>query len=607
MLKTVFSRSGWFFLLSLTVIFLQSFLYFDFSAAGKDFDLLTWCFLFLDGPAHFGTLLLVVWLVGFLPVQLLFQKKKFPSVIVAIFFTLFNIYLILDIFVYKLYRFHINGFVVDMLTGPDAGQTFVFDKMLYIKALLTIVILFTVYLSLNMLAGKLKNHTCKWRYILVFIFSCQLFANGIHVWAATGKSGSVVRAALSYPLNYPLTANSFFVKHGLIDADRQKGLDNLKTSGDINYPRQNLTSDNKGSGYNVIFIVIDSWNYRTFTREVSPQISAFADTSLVFSNHLSGSNGTRGGIFSLFYAIPPTYWQNFMPAQIHPVLITELQKRGYQIASFTTASIASPPFDKTVFGTVPNLPLYVGEGTVMERDALLSDKFIEFIKKPGKAPFFAFLFYDLPHAISMPENYPKKFKPSGNYADYMSLGNSKDAEPFFNLYKNCVNYDDIQIGRVLKSLREQKLLDNTIVVITGDHGQEFNENGKNYWGHNGNFTKAQIGVPLIVKMPHTEPRVYTHTTTHFDIAPTILTETLGINTPIEDYSMGHLLTDATPRDWHIAGTQENFAVIIGNQMATRNFNGTISYTDLNLNELPKEKVNKAAFLNAIQKSNRFYK
>jgi hypothetical protein len=41
--------------------------------------------------------------------------------------------------------------------------------------------------------------------------------------------------------------------------------------------------------------------------------------------------------------------------------------------------------------------------------------------------------------------------------------------------------------------------DNTIVIITADHGQEFNENKLNFWGHNGNFTKYQTQVPLIIK------------------------------------------------------------------------------------------------------------
>ncbi|MDD2850486.1 MAG: sulfatase-like hydrolase/transferase [Desulfuromonadaceae bacterium] len=606
--KTAFSRSGWFFLFSLVVIFLQTLCYFDFGVASADFDLLTWVFLLLDGPAHFGSLLLLIWLIGFLPWQLLFQGKRFPAIITICLFTLFNIYLVLDILVFKLYKFHINGFVYEMVTGPDANQIFVFDQKLLIKAALAICLIFVTYLLLYGAAGKLRRFSCKWRYIMAFIIACQLLANGMHAWAAAGGSRMIVRVALSYPLNYPLTANSLLIKHGLVDANKQKGLGNLKSTGNILYPRQRVTSADNCTNYNVIFIVIDSWNYRTFEHEVTPEISAFAENSLVFSNHYSGSNGTRGGIFSLFYALPPTYWHNFEAADIHPVMITEMQKKGYQIASFTSASIASPPFHKTVFGTVPGIPLNVGEGTVMERDKLVSDKFIDFIKRPQQKPFFAFLFYDLPHAITFPASYPKKFTPAWDYADYVKLGSSsKETELFFNLYKNCVNYDDMLVGRVLNTLKERKLLDNTIIVITGDHGQEFNENGKNYWGHNGNFSRAQIGVPLIVRIPGAQQRVYEHRTTHFDIVPTVLTLALGVTTPIEDYSMGHLLTDSTPREWHIAGTQENFAVIIGDQMATRNYNGTITYSDLKLNELPKEQVRNAAFLNVIQKSNRFYK
>jgi membrane-anchored protein YejM (alkaline phosphatase superfamily) len=39
------------------------------------------------------------------------------------------------------------------------------------------------------------------------------------------------------------------------------------------------------------------------------------------------------------------------------------------------------------------------------------------------------------------------------------------------------------------------------VIVTSDHGEEFNDTGKNYWGHNGNFSPYQVAVPLLVRGP----------------------------------------------------------------------------------------------------------
>ena len=48
--------------------------------------------------------------------------------------------------------------------------------------------------------------------------------------------------------------------------------------------------------------------------------------------------------------------------------------------------------------------------------------------------------------------------------------------------------DDL-IGKVINQLKNKGLLENTIIIITGDHGQEFNDNKKGYWEHGGNFSK----------------------------------------------------------------------------------------------------------------------
>lgn len=73
------------------------------------------------------------------------------------------------------------------------------------------------------------------------------------------------------------------------------------------------------------------------TPENMPQLSAFArtqDTS-VFTNHHSGGNATRTGIFSVFYGLPGPYWFPALSSGTPSALITALQKRHYAIGTFT--------------------------------------------------------------------------------------------------------------------------------------------------------------------------------------------------------------------------------------------------------------------------------
>ena len=96
------------------------------------------------------------------------------------------------------------------------------------------------------------------------------------------------------------------------------------------------------------------------------------------------------------------------------------------------------------------------------------------IREPDNGkPFFAFLFLDAPHGFAVPEGYPSPFQPMLKEINYLTLGEKTDRDAFFNRYKNSVHFNDSLIKELLDSLRDTGQLDNTIVMITGDHGQEF--------------------------------------------------------------------------------------------------------------------------------------
>lgn len=113
----------------------------------------------------------------------------------------------------------------------------------------------------------------------------------------------------------------------------------------------------------------------------------------------------------------------------------------------------------------------------------------------------------------------------------MELNNSFDPAPYLARYKNSVRYADNLIQKVLDYLEEKHLLDETIVVISSDHGDEFNDNKLNFWGHGGNFTDAQIKVPLVIHWPGKKPANIEYMTSHLDLVPTLLPEVLGCETP----------------------------------------------------------------------------
>ena len=108
-------------------------------------------------------------------------------------------------------------------------------------------------------------------------------------------------------------------------------------------------------------------------------------------------------------------------------------------------------------------------------------------------------------------------------------------------YEASVSWTDSQIGRILAKLRELKLEENTIVVLTGDHGYQLGEHG--LWAKQTLF-EGSCHVPLIVAAPGVKPAACQALVEQVDIYPT-LTGLAGLPTPssVQGTSLQPLLAD----------------------------------------------------------------
>jgi hypothetical protein len=89
-------------------------------------------------------------------------------------------------------------------------------------------------------------------------------------------------------------------------------------------------------------------------------------------------------------------------------------------------------------------------------------------------------------------------------------------------YDEEIAYTDMQVGRLLEELRKKKRLDNTVVLFTADHGENFGEGGL-YYSHGANAHDASLRVPLIIAGPGFGSGVKRREVVRIiDIAPTLL-------------------------------------------------------------------------------------
>jgi iduronate 2-sulfatase len=190
-----------------------------------------------------------------------------------------------------------------------------------------------------------------------------------------------------------------------------------------------------------------------------------------------------------------------------------------------------------------------------------------------KQPFFLAVGFFKPH---LPFNAPRKYldmhpadkfqdftslprtigAPAAAYPDHLELAGyegvpndeqveSQQALELRRAYYACVTYADAQVGRVLETLKQTGLDQNTIVVVMGDHGFSLGE--ANHWCKDTNF-ELDTHVPLIVRVPGMkQPGVATTALTQYaDVYPT-LAELAGLEPPpeLDGSSLVPILDDPT--------------------------------------------------------------
>jgi len=497
--------------------------------------------------------------------------------------SLFSFFLAADIVVFAQYRFHIGVSLLELFFGPAGREIFIFSAGMWLLIAGLFLLIIAVETGLVFLAKKIRLSGRAFFLILGIWFICFSTYNALYAWGKFKMIPSVMEQSAILPLAYPLSANRRLEKWGFTPSQTPY---QLSHKGTLNYPLQPLSCSATAPFKNILIVLIDSWRADMLSPQVMPQLSAWLNHPgmQVFTNHLSGGNSTVGGVFSLFYSLPHSYWDAFTSQQLPPLLVSHAFELGYEPGIFASSNLSSPAFYRNIFATVPNLRLGSAGNSSWERDVNAVEDFEKFLQtRNTKKPFFGFIFFDAPHAYEYPAS-AARFTPA-KPLNYLLLTHKTDPTPYLNRYKNAVYFNDGLIDRIFTSLRKQGVLENTLVILTGDHGQELNDSHKNYWGHNSNFADYQTKVPLVV-YDSSRPRTsYSHRTSHHDVAPTILQNVYGCTNPPSDYALGRSLFDTTPRPFTLFYGQTERVIRIGDDITVFNKFGSLNRYDSHLKPL----------------------
>ncbi len=493
---------------------------------------------------------LLTWLV-----YRLLRKHTWPAYVTGVLTTsVTTLLLYANAKLYTLYGTFINGFIINLVTTPggidslggSAESSLGFGLIAAGFVILQLALLFLAHL-LGKQRRTTKAPSLKWAITLLLLATV-----GVHLgYAAQDAMGKTATTELAeqVPFFQTVTAKGLFKHLGMNIAERPK----LRIDGRLNYPLNPLSIKAPAKPYNILWLTAESWRADMLNPEVMPRTWEFAQRAQRYTHNYSGGNGTRMGVFSMFTGLPGNYWFPFLRDQRGAAIIDVLQQQGYDMSLYTSAMFSYPEFDRTIFSHVPVEHMQAlqknGKPGWMNDRQNVND-LLHFIGSHDQSkPFFSFMFFESPHArYYFPEEsvIRRPYKDDINYATLSREALMHDIEPIKNRYINAVHHLDSQFGRIFDYLEQHQLLDHTIVILVGDHGEEFMERG--YWGHNSTFVNEQVRTPLVLWLPDVPAGVHDKLTSHMDIVPTLMPY-LGVENPVADYALGHDLLHGPERQY----------------------------------------------------------
>jgi len=527
------------------------------NSGNGDTSILGWLFIRIALLSHFALLNLLLY-APLAILNRLYPRRWLLITYGTIAFGLLHLCVLLDAKLYQMFRFHINGMVVNVLFTPGGVSALDLDRVMILAGVGAVLLVLAAETAVLLFATRREecrqtDNTIKlgkW-VILGLIVFLMVTEKVIFAIADVHDYADITKYEKTLPLYFPITFRGNYVK----DSGNRGQLTLAKPKSLLKYPLGPLSiSKPTPDPLNVVVILLDSWRSDVFSKDNTPEIWEFSKNATVCQNHYSGGNCTRFGVFSLFYGLYGDYWYQFLAEKRSPVILDVLQQNGYAIKAFASAPLTFPEFNTTVFVNVATEDLHddwPGKSSC-ERDRQLTDKLVALLDNGSiPEPFFLFVFYDSSHGTY---DYPKEFgryTPAGKNRYLRSRLTKEEMMPLFNSYRNSILYEDFLAGKVLQSLRQGGLLSRTMVVITSDHGEEFREKG--YRGHTSAFTDMQIKVPMILHIPGQPPGCVTAITSHLDIVPTLLSA-IGCKNDPRDYCLGTSIFDGRKRKGYIVSS-----------------------------------------------------
>ncbi len=295
---------------------------------------------------------------------------------------------------------------------------------------------------------------------------------------------------------------------------------------------------------NVVVLLVDTLSaqrlrqYNPSSRVVTPTFDQLAQDGVVFEQAQAPENWTKPSCASVLTGLTPmTHGAKTSEARLPDG--AELVSEVFHDAGFATGSFIANGYVSDRFGFDQGWDSYnnfIRDGRSTEAESVFAEAG-DFIEAHSDERFFVYVQTIDPH---VPYDPPGSFLGMYDPSDYSGrvqprqtpdlLEQAKQRRLTFNdadavrleaLHDGEISYHDHHFGAFLDRLEALGLADDTLVVVTSDHGEEFHEHGS--WGHGHSIFQELIGVPLMMRIPGgPSGRRVSHTVSTLNIPQTVL-------------------------------------------------------------------------------------
>ena len=543
-----------------------------------------WVYLSVSTIGQFSFLAFIAYLICLFPLTLILPYSKILRGVAAVIATLSLCILLYDTIVYADYGMHLSPFAFDLawadLNALLHGTSYIVTPLAIIAIELT---------AANFLWKRIDKiqKLNLGNKVITLVGICFVSSHLIHIWADAADITEITRFDDTYPLSYPATARSFMESHG-IDGSSQGDDVNHNTSV-LNYPEQPLTcqADTK---INVLMITIDSLRADMVDGKSMPFLQQYTENNQSFTQHFSGGNQFRTGMFSLLYGLQGSYGDARIFNSTSPLMTRSFQQAGYELGLFLPETNLNLRSSQAMFNDFNPVIAKETNGSA-DADLHTVASFNEWHSIQNK-PWFALV------NLKAPENFDTPVGFLGIETVKADPALMPAQKVLFNQYRQSLYFVDQQLKAMLANVPKD-----TLVIITGVNGKMFTSNSDEA---NRNLSPQSVKVPLVIHWPNTGASKVKYRTSHYGIAPTLMTHVLGCTNNTTDYSAGRSLLQPSKETWIYIGDSRIFAIYQEAEVTVIDRHGKYRIYDENYEHRLNKKMSAPELIEVMREGRRFY-